>query len=174
MCINGHSFSALKLSHVTIVAFSSQSLPHSVFPVQIKGLMVEIDLLEEEIANREQHVLSLYRSIFDQCISTAPSSERGSSIASPVRNIKERPKKHPIVVSSAFCSSKKFNFHYFQIWGALSKQKFISKPDIRQEDPISSKPKGIHLTSISSDVSTVRVMMLSVLIRNVNLNSRFL
>lgn len=121
--------------------------------------MVEIDLLEEEIANREQHVLSLYRSIFDQCISTAASSERGSSIASPVRSIKERPKKHPIVVSSAFCSSKKLNFSSFQIWGALSKQKFISKPDIRQEGSISNEPKGIHLTSISSDLSTVRVMV---------------
>ncbi|KAF3321246.1 hypothetical protein FCM35_KLT14499 [Carex littledalei] len=143
----------------TIGRASTASSPgHANFSAQIKELMVEIDLLEEEIANREQHVLSLYRSIFDQCISTAPSSERGSSIASPVRSIKERPKKHPIVVSSAFCSSKKFNFRSFQIWGALSKQKFISKPDIRQEGPISSEPKGIHLTSISSDVSTVLVL----------------
>lgn len=120
--------------------------------------MVEIEMLEEEIASREQHVLSLYRSIFDQRKSTPPSSKQGSSIASPVRSIKERPKKHPIVVSSAFCSSKKLPFQYFQIWGGLSKEKFNFRPEIRQEGSVSRKPDGIHLKSISSNMSKVQAM----------------
>ena len=50
--------------------------------LQTKELIAEIELLEEEIANREQHVLSLYRSIFDQCVS-GPSSGQSSGISSP-------------------------------------------------------------------------------------------
>ncbi|TQD82920.1 hypothetical protein C1H46_013564 [Malus baccata] len=46
-----------------------------------KELISEIELLEEEVANREQHVLSLYKSIFEQCISRAP-SELNSVVAS--------------------------------------------------------------------------------------------
>ncbi|XP_031271229.1 uncharacterized protein LOC116129638 isoform X3 [Pistacia vera] len=71
-----------------------------------KELIAEIELLEEEVANREQHVLSLYRSIFEHCVSRPP-SEQSSGVASPAHT-KHVSKKHPSIISSAFCSSKKF------------------------------------------------------------------
>lgn len=73
--------------------------------------MEEIEMLEEEIANREQHVLSLYRSIFDECMSL-PSSSQSSGVTSPAH---AKVRKHPSVISSAFCSSKKFPLQHFQI-----------------------------------------------------------
>lgn len=73
---------------------------------QTKELIAEIELLEEEVANREQHVLSLYRSIFDHCVSRPP-SEQSSGKASPAHT-KHTSRKHPSIISSAFCSSKKF------------------------------------------------------------------
>ncbi|KAM0880972.1 hypothetical protein ACQ4PT_033224 [Festuca glaucescens] len=63
-------------------ASSTLSPGHRHFPAQTKELIAEIELLEEEIANREQHVLTLYRSIFDQCVS-GPSSGQSSGISSP-------------------------------------------------------------------------------------------
>ncbi|KAM0883135.1 hypothetical protein ACQ4PT_031824 [Festuca glaucescens] len=63
-------------------ASSTLSPGHRHFPAQTKELIAEIELLEEEIANREQHVLTLYRSIFDQCVS-GPSSGQISGISSP-------------------------------------------------------------------------------------------
>ena len=74
--------------------------------VQTKELIAEIELLEEEVTNREQHVLSLYRSTFDHCVSR-PSSEQSSGKASPA-HAKHTSRKHPSIISSAFCSSKKF------------------------------------------------------------------
>ncbi|KAG7536076.1 hypothetical protein ISN44_As13g000470 [Arabidopsis suecica] len=74
---------------------------------QAKELITEIELLEAEVANREHHVLSLYRSIFDQTVSRA-SSEQSSGISSPAHHIKQPPRKHPSVISNAFCSSKNF------------------------------------------------------------------
>jgi len=69
-------------------------------------LIAEIELLEEEVTSREQQVLSLYRSIFEQCVSR-PSSQQSSAIASPA-HIRQGSRKHPSIISSAFCSSKKF------------------------------------------------------------------
>lgn len=68
-------------------------------------------MLKEEIANREQHVLSLYRSIFDECTSL-PSSSQSSGVTSPAH---AKVRKHPSVISSAFCSSKKFPLQHFQV-----------------------------------------------------------
>jgi hypothetical protein len=68
-------------------------------------------MLEEEIVNREQHVLSLYRSIFDACMSL-PSSSQSSGVTSPAH---AKVRKHPSVISSAFCSSKKFPFQHLQV-----------------------------------------------------------
>ncbi|KAA0039722.1 DUF547 domain-containing protein/Lzipper-MIP1 domain-containing protein [Cucumis melo var. makuwa] len=73
---------------------------------QTKDLISEIELLEEEVANREQHVLSLYRSIFENCVSK-PSSQQNSVTASPAHG-KHESRKHPSIISSAFCSSRKF------------------------------------------------------------------
>lgn len=72
---------------------------------QTKELIAEIELLEEEVANREQHVLSLYRNIFDGV--SRPPSAQNSGIVSPAHT-KHGSKKHPCIISSAFCSSKKF------------------------------------------------------------------
>ncbi|VVA36928.1 PREDICTED: electron transporter [Prunus dulcis] len=49
-------------------ASSTLSPGHRHFSVQTKELISEIELLEEEVANREQHVLSLYRSIFSNAL----------------------------------------------------------------------------------------------------------
>ncbi|KAL2926391.1 Alpha-lactalbumin [Bienertia sinuspersici] len=93
--------------------FASQS--------QTKELIAEIELLEEEVANREQHVLALYRNIFEQCVSQ-PSSVRNSGACSPVHT-KNKTRKHPSIISSAFCSSKKFPFR------ALSSKSTSGKKD---------------------------------------------
>ncbi|XP_022737180.1 uncharacterized protein LOC111290042 [Durio zibethinus] len=87
-------------------ASSTLSPGHRHFAAQTKELIGEIELLEEEVANREQHVLSLYRSIFDHCVSRPP-SEQSSGKASPAHT-KHTSRKHPSIISSAFCSSKKF------------------------------------------------------------------
>ncbi|XP_010518712.1 PREDICTED: uncharacterized protein LOC104798362 isoform X2 [Tarenaya hassleriana] len=85
-------------------ASSTLSPGHRHFAAQTKELIAEIELLEEEVANREQHVLSLYRSIFEHSLSRA-SSEQNSGVSSPA-HIKQPPRKHPSVISNAFCSSK--------------------------------------------------------------------
>ncbi|ESW27666.1 hypothetical protein PHAVU_003G221500 [Phaseolus vulgaris] len=86
-------------------ASSTLSPGHRHFTAQTKDLIAEIELLEEEVTSREQQVLSLYRSIFEQCVSR-PSSQQSSAIASPA-HIRQGSRKHPSIISSAFCSSKK-------------------------------------------------------------------
>ncbi|XP_054823299.1 uncharacterized protein LOC129321533 isoform X2 [Prosopis cineraria] len=87
-------------------ASSTLSPGHRHFAAQTKDLIAEIELLEEEVTSREQHVLALYRNIFENCVSRS-SSEQNSGMASPA-HIKHEPRKHPSIISSAFCSSKKF------------------------------------------------------------------
>ncbi|KAL5227186.1 hypothetical protein ABZP36_015451 [Zizania latifolia] len=109
--------SALKQPTIGDVAIIAESVPESDTKQLIsyarannktKELIAEIELLEEEIANREQHVLTLYRSIFDQCVS-GPSSGQSSGISSPAhtKSVNSRARRHPSIISSAFCSSKK-------------------------------------------------------------------
>ncbi|KAH7514184.1 hypothetical protein FEM48_Zijuj11G0061700 [Ziziphus jujuba var. spinosa] len=93
-------------------ASSTLSPGHRHFAAQTKELIAEIELLEEEVANREQHVLTLYRSIFEHCVSRPP-SEQNSVVASPAHR-KHETRKHPSIISSAFCSSKKFPFRSLQ------------------------------------------------------------
>ncbi|XP_078176682.1 uncharacterized protein LOC144571307 isoform X2 [Carex rostrata] len=90
---------------------STLSPGHNNFSTQTRELIEEIEMLKEEIANREQHVLSLYRSIFDECTSL-PSSSQSSGVTSPAH---AKVRKHPSVISSAFCSSKKFPLQHFQV-----------------------------------------------------------
>lgn len=75
-------------------------------------MIAEIESLEEEVTNREQHVLSLYRSVFEHSVSRPP-SEQNSGVASPAHP-KHESRKHPSIISSAFCSSKKFTFRPLQ------------------------------------------------------------
>lgn len=92
-------------------ASSTLSPGHRHFAAQTKELVAEIELLEEEVTKREQHVLSLYRSIFEHV--SRPASEHNSVVASPA-HAKSESRKHPSIISSAFCSSKNFplrNFH---------------------------------------------------------------
>ncbi|KAI7988347.1 hypothetical protein LOK49_LG13G01483 [Camellia lanceoleosa] len=72
---------------------SALSPGHRHFVAQTKELIAEIELLEEEVANREQHVLSLYRSIFEHCVSRPP-SEQCSGMTSPAHT-KNESRKHP-------------------------------------------------------------------------------
>ncbi|TMW95601.1 hypothetical protein EJD97_008621 [Solanum chilense] len=99
-------------------ASSTLSPGHRHFAAQTKELIAEIESLEEEVANREQQVLSLYRSVFEECISR-PSSEQSSVMTSPAHN-KSESRKHPSIISSAFCSSKKFPLRTFQALAAIN------------------------------------------------------
>ncbi|KAL5562045.1 hypothetical protein UlMin_031792 [Ulmus minor] len=56
-------------------------------------LITEIESLEEEVANREQQVLSLYRNVVEHCVSRTP-CEQNSSVASPAHP-KHESRKHP-------------------------------------------------------------------------------
>lgn len=81
-------------------------------------MVSEIELLEEEVAHREQHVLTLYRSIFEQCTSRSASEQ--SSVATSPAHVKNETRKHPSIISSAFCSSKKFPLRTFQALASLN------------------------------------------------------
>ncbi|CAN1333636.1 hypothetical protein LINPERPRIM_LOCUS36105 [Linum perenne] len=101
-------------------ASSTLSPGHRHFASQAKELIAEIELLEQEVNNREQQVLSLYRTIFDQCVTSKPSSGQQSSSTStvPSPSHQHHPKQlssssnkkqhHPRIISTAFCSSKMF------------------------------------------------------------------
>nr|XP_043614052.1 uncharacterized protein LOC122586001 [Erigeron canadensis] len=106
---------------------SSLSPGHRHSANQTKDLIAEIELLEEEVVNREQHVLSLYRTIFEQCVSR-PCSEQSSVPTSPA-HVKKEPRKHPTIISSTFCSSKSFPFRNFH---ALSTKNASGKGNLLQ------------------------------------------
>ncbi|OIW10842.1 hypothetical protein TanjilG_27788 [Lupinus angustifolius] len=74
-------------------ASSALSPGHRQFAAQTKDLIAEIQLLEEEVTSREQHVLSIYRSIFELCVSRPP-IEQNSVVASPAHTRHES-RKHP-------------------------------------------------------------------------------
>lgn len=136
-------------------ASSTLSPGHRHFPAQTKELVAEIELLEEEIANREQHVLSLYRSIFDQCAS-GPSSGQSSGISSPAhaKSISSRTRRRQSSrISSAFCSSKKLPLQPFHIMTTVSESgrtKNMLKTKIKHES-FSSETLDIRPASLVSD-----------------------
>ncbi|KAK9148387.1 hypothetical protein Scep_007144 [Stephania cephalantha] len=109
---------------------------------QTKELIAEIELLEEEVATREKHVLSLYRSIFEQSVSRAP-SEQNSCVASPAHS-KTEGRKHPSIISSAFCSSKNFPLQPFQV--------LTSRKDFKKKS-VTLQPKTKH-SSMSAQTNT--------------------
>ncbi|XP_052490321.1 uncharacterized protein LOC105792060 isoform X2 [Gossypium raimondii] len=142
-------------------ASSTLSPGHRHFAAQTKELITEIELLEEEVANREQHVLSLYRSIFDHCVSRPPSGQ-SSGKASPART-KHTSRKHPSIISSAFCSSKKFPLRPLQALvstndsgkrtsRSIDASQFCGKSDILFDMscsyPIKEKVQGMEKNSV--------------------------
>ncbi|KAL6642692.1 hypothetical protein ACP70R_020873 [Stipagrostis hirtigluma subsp. patula] len=139
-------------------ASSTLSPGHRHFPAQTKELIAEIELLEEEIANREQHVLTLYRSIFDQCTS-GPSSGQSSGISSPAhtKSISSRTRRQPSIISSAFCSSKKLPLQPFHIMAPVSESgrtKNMLKAKIKHES-FSSETLDIHPSSFPTDLRKI-------------------
>ncbi|XP_010677054.2 uncharacterized protein LOC104892760 isoform X3 [Beta vulgaris subsp. vulgaris] len=128
-------------------ASSALSPGHRHFASQTKELIAEIELLEEEVANREQHVLSLYRNIFEQCVSQ-PSSVQTSGMSSPAHK-KNKARKHPSIISSAFCSSKKFPLRALSLKSTSAKKDgklrhsplCTGKVDIHFEKPCSNQTK---------------------------------
>ncbi|KAM7525558.1 hypothetical protein LguiA_015460 [Lonicera macranthoides] len=123
-------------------ASSTLSPGHRHFATQTKELIAEIELLEEEVANREQHVLSLYRSIFEHCTSRPP-SEQNSGKNSPA-HAKVNSRKHPSIISSAFCSSKKFPLPPFHALAAIS--------DSGKRNLLQSKTRHASLFSGKSNI----------------------
>ncbi|WCJ25902.1 hypothetical protein M5689_007755 [Euphorbia peplus] len=147
-------------------ASSTLSPGHRHFATQAKELIAEIELLEEEVANREQQVLSLYRNIFEQSVSRA-SSEQNSSVASPARGAKHTSRKHPSVISNAFCSSKNFPFKPLQVLVSMTgsgKKSFkctdaplyIGKADIHFEKACLDQIKAYEKHQKSSMVRTLK------------------
>uniref|UniRef100_A0A5B6ZYY2 DUF547 domain-containing protein n=1 Tax=Davidia involucrata TaxID=16924 RepID=A0A5B6ZYY2_DAVIN len=132
-------------------ASSTLSPGHRHYAAQTKELVAEIELLEEEVANREQHVLSLYRSIFEHCVSR-PSSEQTSSMTSPAHT-KNESRKHPSIISSSFCSSKKFPLRPFQALASINdsgKRTLLSQSKTRHSSLFGSKT-DIHFEKTCSD-----------------------
>lgn len=125
-------------------ASSTLSPGHRHFAAQTKELITEIELLEEEVTNREQHVLSLYRSIFEHCVSRPP-SEQSSGITSPA-HAKNESKKHPSIISSAFCSSKNFPLRPFQTLATINgsmKRKLLHSTTTRHAS-VFTKESNVH------------------------------
>ncbi|KAL3818219.1 hypothetical protein ACJIZ3_004124 [Penstemon smallii] len=122
-------------------ASSTLSPGHRHFAAQTKELITEIEMLEEEVANREQHVLSLYRSIFEHCVSR-PASEHSSVVTSPahVKSSTES-RKHPSIISSAFCSSKKFPLRRLQSLATVSDsgKRSLFQSKTRHASPLNAK-----------------------------------
>ncbi|XP_058104428.1 uncharacterized protein LOC131248259 isoform X2 [Magnolia sinica] len=124
-------------------ASSTLSPGHRHFAAQTRELIAEIELLEEEVANREQHVLSLYRSIFEQCLSGAPSQQ--SSVVTSPAHTKNEVRKHPSIISSAFCSSKKFPLQPFQVLSS-------GKDSGKKKASLQSKTKHASLLGGKSNI----------------------
>ncbi|KAJ7944736.1 Protein of unknown function, DUF547 [Quillaja saponaria] len=126
-CLQQEKSMRIMLERAMGRASSTLSPGHRHFATQTKGLITEIELLEEEVANREQHVLTLYRSIFKHSVSQPPSGQN-SGMVSPA-HIKHDSRKHPSIISSAFCSSKKFPLRPLQALISLKESgNRISKP----------------------------------------------
>lgn len=141
-------------------ASSTLSPGHRHFASQTKELIAEIELLEEEVANREQHVLALYRSIFEQCVSRSP-SEQNSGVSSPA-HMRNRARKHPSIISSAFCSSKTFPLRVLSSKSNSAKKDSkprhpsmcIAKVDVQHERSCSNLSK-VHGKSPTREKSSV-------------------
>ncbi|KAL5728331.1 hypothetical protein ACHQM5_001428 [Ranunculus cassubicifolius] len=128
---------------------STLSPGHRHVAVQTKELIAEIELLEEEVANREQHVLSLYRSIFENSVSNVPSRQT-SGMTSPAHS-KTEGRKHPII-SSTFCSSsKKFPLQPFH---ALASIKGHRKRNASLQPKISTE-NGFDPSKVNEKVPVV-------------------
>ncbi|KAH9607120.1 hypothetical protein KSS87_005048 [Heliosperma pusillum] len=127
---------------------STLSPGHRHFASQTKELISEIELLEEEVANREQRVLTLYRSIFEKSVSRPP-SEQSSGMTSPA-HAKTKLRKHPSIISSAFCSSNNFPFRAFSLKSASDNR----DSRIRSVSPGTGKT-SIHYKKSSSAVVRV-------------------
>ncbi|TYI70221.1 hypothetical protein E1A91_D08G206700v1 [Gossypium mustelinum] len=130
-------------------ASSTLSPGHRHFAAQTKELITKIELLEEEVANREQHVLSLYRSIFDHCVSRPPSGQ-SSGKASPART-KHTSRKHPSIISSAF-SLVSTNDSGKRTSRSIDASQFCGKSDILFDMscsyPIKEKVQGMEKNSV--------------------------
>ncbi|XP_024026889.1 uncharacterized protein LOC21406841 isoform X2 [Morus notabilis] len=85
----------------------------------------------------------LLRNIFENCVSRPP-SEQNSSMTSPALP-KHESRKHPSIISSAFCSSKKFPF---RPWQALV--------SIDGSGKRSTKTGHVHLSNGRNDTDSVK------------------
>ncbi|KAI3995607.1 hypothetical protein MKX01_023352 [Papaver californicum] len=123
-------------------ASSTLSPGHGHVAAQATELIAEIELLEEEVANREHYVLSLYRNIFDHCSSGA-STQPSSGMSSPAHSKDVR--KHPSIISTAFCSSsKKIPLHTFQFLTSIKDCK-------KKKVPLHSKTN--HASSLGGRIN---------------------
>ena len=98
-------------------------------------------------------MLAMYRSIFEQCVSRPP-SEQNSGVASPAHT-RHVSRKHPSIISSAFCSSKKFPLRPLQA--------LISNNDLRSRifgsshAPLSSGKGKIYFGKTCPDSTKTKV-----------------
>lgn len=87
-------------------ASSAISPGHHHFAPQTKELLTEISVLEEEVTNREQYILSLYRNIFDQCIVGSLSTQNSNKTSPAHANYED--KNLPSMISRTLCTPSKF------------------------------------------------------------------
>ncbi|XP_061368297.1 uncharacterized protein LOC133311288 [Gastrolobium bilobum] len=138
-------------------ASSTLSPGHRHFAAQTKDLIAEIELLEEEVTSREQHVLAMYRSIFEQCVSQS-SSEQNSGAASPAHTRHES-RKHPSIISSAFCSSKKFPLRPLQ--AMISNNELRNRIFGSSHAPLSSSKGKVYFGKTCTDSTKVGYIRIS-------------
>jgi len=74
--------------------------------MQTKELITEISMLEEEVTNREQYILSLYRNIFDQCIAGSLSTQNSNKTSPAHANYED--KNLPSTISRSLFTPNKF------------------------------------------------------------------
>lgn len=74
--------------------------------MQASELITEISMLEEEVTNREQYILSLYRNIFDQCVVGSLSTQNSSKTSPAHANYED--KNLPSTISRTLCTTSKF------------------------------------------------------------------
>ncbi|KAL3737958.1 hypothetical protein ACJRO7_019479 [Eucalyptus globulus] len=134
-------------------ASSTLSPGHRHVASKTNELISEIELLEQEVTSREEHVLSLYRSIFDQCASRPP-SKQSSGVASPAHT-KQAPRKHPSIISSAFCSTKKFPLRPLQ--PLTSTDDCVKKPSRRSHALPPTGKSETHFGKATSNTTKVQL-----------------
>lgn len=97
----------------------------------------------------------MYRNIFDHCLSRVP-SEQSSLMTSPAHT-KNEVREHPSIISSTFCSSKKFHLQAIQLLATEkdSRKKNMLQQSRRRHASMLGWKTNIHIDGNFSDPAKV-------------------